>query len=240
MSTEQAKGCWRGLNPDEQIEAALRDGLSEDRSGIDSNPVHRKLNEKTSQPWYDAMWDFWEAYKRKYPGSDLRIMEDMKHITEAVARSTPGRLDKKLKRATVKTVRNKMRKLMSIWQRNTNLTIPPEVHDSVAPYIKDVLRHKIPLSIEEKAPTFLTIENYVDMEELLWQHDHHNFVHEGCRVDLSALLKMHCYTSARLQEICKAKYKDLVCMVSWKDGEPEIKISFKREFTKGMQDTPKK
>jgi hypothetical protein len=62
MSTEQAKGYWRGLNPDEQIEAALRDGLSEDRSGIDSNPVHRKLNEKTSQPRYDTMWDFWEAY----------------------------------------------------------------------------------------------------------------------------------------------------------------------------------
>jgi len=60
-------------------------------------------------------------------------MEDMKHITEAVGRATPYRLDKELKRATVKTVRNKMRKLMSIWQRNTNLTIPPEVHDSVAP-----------------------------------------------------------------------------------------------------------
>jgi hypothetical protein len=60
-------------------------------------------------------------------------MEDMKHITEAVGRSTPGRLDKETGRATVKTVRNKMRKLMSIWQRNTNLTIPPEVHDSVAP-----------------------------------------------------------------------------------------------------------
>jgi hypothetical protein len=29
------KGCWRGMDPDEQIEAALRDGLSEDRSGID-------------------------------------------------------------------------------------------------------------------------------------------------------------------------------------------------------------
>ena len=70
-----------------------------------------------------------------------------------------------------------------------------------------MLRYTIPLSIEEKAPTFLTIENYVDMEELLWQRDHHNYVHEGCRVDLSALLKMHCYTSARLQEICKATYK---------------------------------
>jgi hypothetical protein len=152
MSTERAKGCRRGLNPDEQMEAALRDGLSKDRSGIDSNPVYRKLNEKTSQPQYDAMWDFWEAYvanitksspeqealtplryERKYPGSDLRNMEDMKHITEAVGRSTPGRLDKATGRATVRTVRNKMRKLMSIWQRKTNSTIPPEVHDSVAP-----------------------------------------------------------------------------------------------------------
>jgi len=47
---ERIKGCWRGLNPDEQIAEALRDGLSEDRSGIDSNPVHRNLNEKTSEP----------------------------------------------------------------------------------------------------------------------------------------------------------------------------------------------
>jgi hypothetical protein len=29
MNTELAKGCWRGLNLDEQIEAALRDKLSE-------------------------------------------------------------------------------------------------------------------------------------------------------------------------------------------------------------------
>ena len=151
MSIEQAKGRWRGLNPDEQIEAALRDGLSEDRSGIDSSPVHRKLA-PSSEPRYAAMMEVWKAcvvdiiqsslewealtrlrYERKYPSSDPRNMEDMKHITEAVARSTPGRLDKELKRATVKTVRNKMRKLMSIWQRKTNLTIPPEVHDSVAP-----------------------------------------------------------------------------------------------------------
>jgi hypothetical protein len=61
-----------------------------------------------------------------------------------------------------------------------------------------VLRYTISLSIEKKAPTFLTIENYVDMEELLWQRDHHNYVHERCRVDLSALLKMYYYTFARL------------------------------------------
>jgi hypothetical protein len=34
--------------------------------------------------------------------------------------------------------------------------------------------------------------------------------------------------------------QDLTCMVGWKDGEPDIKVGFKREFAKGMQDTPKK
>jgi len=62
MSTEKAKRYCRGMNPDKQIEAALRNGLSADKSGIDSNPVPRQLNEKTSQPQYNAMWDFWEAY----------------------------------------------------------------------------------------------------------------------------------------------------------------------------------
>jgi hypothetical protein len=60
MSTERAKGCWRGLDPDEQIEAAVRDGLSEDRSGIDSNPVHRELAPST-KPRYAAMMDVWKA-----------------------------------------------------------------------------------------------------------------------------------------------------------------------------------
>jgi len=94
------------------------------------------------------MWDFWIAYvdnitelslenkltrlryEKKFPGSDLHKMEDMKHVPEAVARSTRGKLGK---RAIVKTVRGKMRKLMSIWLRKTNLPIPQDVHDSVAP-----------------------------------------------------------------------------------------------------------
>jgi hypothetical protein len=59
-------------------------------------------------------------------------MKHMKHFAEAVGRLTPGRLDKKAGRATVKSVRNKIRKFMSQWQRVTNLTIPKEVHDSMA------------------------------------------------------------------------------------------------------------
>jgi hypothetical protein len=64
-----------------------------------------------------------------------------------------------------------------------------------------------PLSVEGKGPTFLTMENYVNMEVLLWLNDYHNYVHEGSRVDCSALLKMHCYTFVSLQETCEARYK---------------------------------
>ena len=60
MSPEREKGCWRGMDPDEQIEAALKDGLSEDRSGIDSNPVHRGLGPST-KPRYAAMMAVWEG-----------------------------------------------------------------------------------------------------------------------------------------------------------------------------------
>ena len=68
-----------------------------------------------------------------------------------------------------------------------------------------MLRYTITLSIEEKALTVLTIEDYVDMEEQFWQCDCYNYVYEGCCVDFSAWLKMCCYTSARLQEIARRR-----------------------------------
>jgi hypothetical protein len=60
MSIQRKKGCWRGMDPDEQIKAALKDGLSEDRSGINSKPVHRKLA-PSSEPGYAAMMEVWKA-----------------------------------------------------------------------------------------------------------------------------------------------------------------------------------
>jgi hypothetical protein len=64
-----------------------------------------------------------------------------------------------------------------------------------------------PLSVEGKGPTFLTMENHVNMKVLLRLNDYHNYVHEGSRVDCSALLKMRCYTFVSLQETCEARYK---------------------------------
>lgn len=74
-------------------------------------------------------------------------------------------------------------------------------------YIADVLRYKIPLSIEEKEPTYLTIANFMHLQEQLWQKDHHIYAHEGVRVYLSCLLDMHCYSSVRLQEVCMLSYR---------------------------------
>lgn len=74
-------------------------------------------------------------------------------------------------------------------------------------YIQNVLRHSVPLSTEEKAPTFLTIHNFVHMQEYLWQKDYYNYVHEGVRVQDSCLLNTHVGTSARLREICGARFR---------------------------------
>jgi len=72
-------------------------------------------------------------YEKRYPGSDPRNMFDLKHFTEAVGRATVGRLDKERNKPTVKIIRNEMRRFVSQWQRETGLTIPQHVHDSMAP-----------------------------------------------------------------------------------------------------------
>ena len=68
-------------------------------------------------------------------------MTIMKHFAEAVGRSTKARLDKKLRRPTVKSIRVKIRSFISAWERETKESIPKHVHDSMAPVsmARDVL-----------------------------------------------------------------------------------------------------
>lgn len=70
MSIKNEKRSWKGLNPDEQIEAALEDGLSGDRSGIDGKPVYAELAEST-KPGYEAMMEVWKAYATRKPCSSV-------------------------------------------------------------------------------------------------------------------------------------------------------------------------
>ena len=74
-------------------------------------------------------------------------------------------------------------------------------------YIEGELADKIGLSRKKKTPTFFTIESYTHMQLYHWLSDPHDYKHEGSRVDATNLLNNHCFTSARLQEVCGATYK---------------------------------
>lgn len=74
-------------------------------------------------------------------------------------------------------------------------------------FIEGELAERVGLKDLHRETGFLTIENYVKLHELLWFNDHYDYVHDGFRVDNTSLLNTHCLTSARLQELCQAKYK---------------------------------
>lgn len=77
-------------------------------------------------------------------------------------------------------------------------------------YIEGELAQKIGLLQGQQGrrkKAFITIENYVHMQNRLWTNDFHDYVHEGSRVDNSNLLNTHCFTSAPCQEVCQAIYQ---------------------------------
>lgn len=63
------------------------------------------------------------------------------------------------------------------------------------------MKRKLDLSDARRPKTYLTLENYMYMERQLWQDDWHEYVHEAYRVFISAKLKCHVFTPARLGEI---------------------------------------
>ena len=68
-------------------------------------------------------------------------------------------------------------------------------------YIKGPLLKKIGLSTATRQPTYLTLENYLHMETQLWKNDGHQYVHDAYRVLISAKLKCHVFTPARIGEV---------------------------------------
>ncbi|KAI0905811.1 hypothetical protein F4823DRAFT_609584 [Ustulina deusta] len=84
------------------------------RSTIDRHVVReRKKNPSQilNQAAYDQDMNICRAYEKRYPGSDPRDMEAMKHLAEVVV--TQPRLDDT--KATVFNVRNKMRRFYNQW-----------------------------------------------------------------------------------------------------------------------------
>ncbi|KAK4032828.1 hypothetical protein C8A01DRAFT_50461 [Parachaetomium inaequale] len=144
--------------------------------------------------------------------------------------------------ATFQTTRQYFRCFVSGWNiDNPKALIPRDHTDSITNYIK-----KLDLSTATRQPTYLTLENYMYMEEQLWKNDGHEYVHDAYRVFISAKLKLHVFTPARIGEVSEGstraktgkglRYKDTAMLVAWKNGEPELRYSLKREFAKGMHD----
>ncbi|KAL3952669.1 hypothetical protein ACCO45_012612 [Purpureocillium lilacinum] len=195
---------------DQLVALAIQGGLPTDTTQLDPHFVHRNISRNTASE-YERALELWEAFERRFPGSTPTDIQTLKQYAECIALAAKGRLDKTGKRRpTATSVRNEMRQFCSAWQRAHNARIPPDVRLSMAPYIEGELAKKLGLPTGKKAhkkKTFLTIENYVHMQERLWCNDYHHYVHEAYRLDNANLLNTHCFTSARLQEVCQAHYQ---------------------------------
>ncbi|CVK91801.1 uncharacterized protein FMAN_06805 [Fusarium mangiferae] len=237
MSNDKRRGR-KAQNPDELVERAILNGLSHDRSQLDPHPVRRNLAERSKER-YDRELRLWEAYERKFPGSTPQDMQTLKHFAEFLGRSKRGRLPQEngKQMPTAGSIRSAMRRFCNAWERANHTYITFDVERSMAPYIEGELANKIGLLTGKRGQrkkAFITIENYVHMQNRLWTNDFHDYVHEGSRVDNANLLNTHCFTSARCQEICQATYQDMQCILSWKDGCPEFRLKFTREICKAI------
>jgi hypothetical protein len=60
MGSRRKKGGRKGVDPENVIEAAIVNGLSEDKAEVDSKPVYAELAEKTKSQ-YAEMMRVWKA-----------------------------------------------------------------------------------------------------------------------------------------------------------------------------------
>ncbi|EHK19894.1 uncharacterized protein TRIVIDRAFT_47098, partial [Trichoderma virens Gv29-8] len=162
-------------------------------------------------------------------------MQDLKHYVHFLAKSTRGRLDKEHHLPSPNTLRIKLRQFYNGYERMNNMEIPNAIKRSMAPFIKGELQELYGLPKGKdgvREQKFFTIESYVQMQSFHWSEDFHDYVHEGMRADYTNLLNLHCFTSARLQEVCQAVHEDLQLILAWKDGKPEYRLKFERNFCK--------
>uniref|UniRef100_L7J0I7 Uncharacterized protein n=1 Tax=Pyricularia oryzae (strain P131) TaxID=1143193 RepID=L7J0I7_PYRO1 len=224
---------------------AEESGFNFDDEDVDDKPVPRFVLGYTERVC-NVQVELWQEYQQKCPDANHSDLRTLKRFAEFIASCTSGILDPEGK-ATVQTVRNHFRRFVSGWNRNNPKSLITRDHtDSITNYIKGPLKKKIGLSDLKRPKTYMTIENFMYMERQLWQSDGHEYLHDGYRVLISAKLKCHVFTSARVGEISESSsragtgngllYKHTEMLVAWKNGEPELRYSLKREFAKGMHD----
>ncbi|KAK4209474.1 hypothetical protein QBC37DRAFT_378040 [Rhypophila decipiens] len=227
-------------------------GYIGDINNVNNNAVPRPVLPYT-QGQYEILLELWDECKddlfRKHGTvASALCLQSLKLFAEFIGNSTLGILDPSGK-AAVQTVRNYFWRFVSGWNlQNPESIIPRDFHDSVTDDIKTRIKSKLGLSELTRTKTFLTLENFIYLERQLWENDPHEYVHEAYRVFISAKPKCHVYTPTRLGEISEGstrrgtgnglRYRDTVLLVTWKDGQPELRYSLKREFAKGLHDKP--
>ncbi|KAL7940599.1 hypothetical protein V8C42DRAFT_362174 [Trichoderma barbatum] len=218
-----------------RLQLAIKNGLPADASGFDPYIVHRPVLPATQENYNSAM-KIWDAYKTQFPRSTPTDLQWLKHYAMFLGLSTKGVLDPENDRPTTSTIRNKIRTFCSAWQRVNKIEIDKYVLESMAPYIEGELADSIGLLKDvHRTKKFFTIENYSHMQTFHWEKDFYNYIHEGSRIDSTNLLNAHCFTSARLSEICQATYQDVVLMLTSYEGQPEFRLTFKRRICKGLR-----
>ena len=145
----------------------------------------------------------------------------------------------------------------------------PARETNVGQYIQGDLRDKLQLSLVKREQGFMTIQIYIVLLKQMWENDWHDYHHDGYRVQWTAALQLFVYTSSRIGEILESaarpgtgdglRYRvraalvsghpgalglttrqDILLLVRWRDGEPEIMMAVCRQHTKGMTNTSHK
>ncbi|KAH7025146.1 uncharacterized protein B0I36DRAFT_367030 [Microdochium trichocladiopsis] len=190
----------RKRTAEEKRRYAEENGFNDDDTDVDDNPIPRDVLDYTKER-YDVQMELWLEYKTTHPEATPHDLKTLKHFAEFMAKSIKGLLDPNGK-PTVQTVRNYFRCFVSGWNIDNPKSLISRDHtDSITNYIKGPLKKKLGLSTATRPRTYLTLENYMYMERQLWQSDGHEYVHDGYRVLISAKLKCHVFTSARVGEI---------------------------------------
>ncbi|RSL93373.1 hypothetical protein CDV31_014729 [Fusarium ambrosium] len=135
MSLKKQRGRT-AQDPDELVERAILNGLSQDRSQLDPHPVRRVLGQRSIER-YSREYALWEAYERKFPGSTPQDMQTLKHFAEFLGLSKVGRLPQEdgKKSPTVGSIRGAMRRFCNAWEREHHAFISLDVERSMAPVL---------------------------------------------------------------------------------------------------------
>ncbi|KAF2195618.1 hypothetical protein K469DRAFT_758244 [Zopfia rhizophila CBS 207.26] len=172
------------ISPKKFIERARENGFKDDMTGISDSVVLTPL-----VPWterlYDQIWMVWVECKEIKPAATPHDIPTAKHFVEFLALCSKGQ-EGRLRPSTHSTYMY-WRRFYSIWERETCNPIPKYVRNT----IKNVWGRQ----------SFLHI--FV-ANMFIWQHDWHEYKHDGIRIRNTCLMQQYAFSSGRIGELVES------------------------------------